>query len=99
MADAYKYEPEGVANVATGINRLIHEYNDKIIELSNLVSEINTSSSWFDIDIKSAYINTCESYLTIYKKLITSMEKYLNYLNGKANSTDEMDNAYTRWNK
>ena len=100
MADAYKYEPQGVANVATGINQLIHEYNDKIIELSKLVNEINSSTAWHDnSNIKNAYINTCESYLTMYKKLITSMEKYLKYLNGKASSTDEMDTAYTRWNK
>ena len=96
MVDAYKYDPEGVSSVATTLRSDIEDYSDKIAELTNLVGQIESSSSWKDATVKSTFIATCNSYIALYNKLITAMTKYVNYLEGKAGSAQALENAYMR---
>lgn len=96
MVDAYKYDPEGVASVVTTLRGQINNYSDKINELNSLIQEIGASSSWKDLDVKGAFISTCESYVGIYTKLISAMIKYVNYLEGKAGSASALEQAFMR---
>lgn len=96
MVDAYKYDPEGVASVVTTLRGQINNYSDKINELNSLIQEIGASSSWKDLDVKGAFISTCESYVGIYNKLISAMIKYVNYLEGKAGSASALEQAFMR---
>ncbi len=96
MTDAYKHDPDGISSVVTSLTGLLSDYNAKISELKSLVEKINDSSSWRDLDVKTSFITTCNSYLQIYNNLADSMEKYINYLNGKSASADELENAFMR---
>ncbi len=96
MVDAYKYDPEGVASTVTLLRGQINDYSDKINELNSLIQEIGASASWKDVDVKGAFISTCESYLALYTKLISAMTKYVNYLEGKAGSASALEQAFMR---
>lgn len=96
MGDRYKHDAEGISNVVTSLQTLIGDYKDRILELMNLVENINGSSSWIDKDVKSSFVNTCNSYVSLYKELVASMEKYVNYLIRKSDSASAIESAYSR---
>lgn len=96
MGDRYKHDAEGISSVVTSLQTLIGDYKDRILELMNLVDNINGSSSWIDKDVKSSFVNTCNSYINLYKDLVTSMENYVNYLIRKSDSASAIESAYSR---
>ena len=96
MGDRYKHDAEGISNVVISLQSLIGDYKDRILELMNLVNNINGSSSWIDKDVKSSFVNTCNSYVNLYKDLVTSMENYVNYLIRKSDSASAIESAYSR---
>lgn len=96
MGDRYKHDAEGISNVVTLLQSLIGDYKDRILELMNLVNNINGSSSWIDKDVKSSFVNTCNSYVNLYKDLVASMENYVNYLIRKSDSASAIESAYSR---
>lgn len=96
MGDRYKHDAEGISSVVTSLQTLIGDYKDRILELINLVNNINGSSSWIDKDVKSSFVNTCNSYINLYKDLVTSMESYVNYLIRKSDSASAIESAYSR---
>lgn len=96
MGDRYKHDAEGISNVVTSLQSLIGDYKDRILELMNLVNNINGSSSWIDKDVKSSFVNTCNSYVNLYKDLVASMENYVNYLIRKSDSASAIESAYSR---
>ena len=79
MGDRYKHDADGVSIVVSSLQNLLGDYKDRILELKNLIDVINGSESWIDKDVKTSFVNTCNSYLTLYKDLATAMEKYINY--------------------
>jgi hypothetical protein len=96
MGDRYKHDAEGVSSVVSSLQNLIGDYKDRILELMNLVESINGSSSWIDQDVKSSFVNTCNSYINLYKDLVNSMENYVNYLIRKSDSASAIESAYSR---
>ena len=96
MGDKYKHDADGVSTVVSSLQKLLDDYKDRIIDLTNLVDVINGSDSWIDKDVKTSFVNTCNSYLTLYKDLATAMEKYINYLIRKSASAAAIESAYTR---
>lgn len=96
MGDRYKHDADGISSVVTSLQTLIGDYKDRILELMNLVENISGSSSWIDKDVKSSFVNTCNSYIVLYKDLVTSMENYVNYLIRKSDSASAIESAYSR---
>ena len=96
MGDRYKHDADGVSTVVSSLQTLIDEYKERILELITLVDNINGSSSWIDQDVKSSFVNTCNSYINLYKDLESSMEKYVNYLIKKSDSASAIESAYSR---
>lgn len=94
MVDAYNYDSEGVNTVIESIKDLTNKYKDKINELNNLVSTINSSPSWKDVEIKTTFINTCNSYIKIYNSLINTMEAFIEYLKKKSEIATSIEQAY-----
>lgn len=95
MADTYLHRPEGVSASVSKMRSLIGDYKDKIMEITSLVNSINGSTAWKDAVVKTEFITTCESYIEVYKNLVTSMEKYVNYLSSKSSSGEELERAYS----
>ena len=95
MVDKYKYEPEGVAEVISSLKEKTIQYESTISRLNNLVTTIKDSNAWVDDNMKNDFINTCNSYLTIYNKMIKTMESYTKYLSEKAKKASDLENTYS----
>ena len=91
----FSHRPEGVSSTSALLDSNINDYKDKISELIRLVDKINQSSSWKDEQVKTAFINTCNSYITVYKEISSSMEEFVKYLNGESNRFASFESAYT----
>lgn len=96
MGDSYKYNGEGISSVISSLQVLVNDYKERILELINLVDSINGASSWVEQDVKGAFINTSNSYISLYKELVNSMENYVNYLIRKSDSAAVIESAYSR---
>ena len=96
MGDKYKHDADGISSIISSLKTLIDDYKDRILELINLVDRINSSSSWIDNEVKSSFVNTCISYISLYKDLAGMMENYVNYLTRKSESASAIESAYSR---
>lgn len=96
MNDRYKHDADGVSAIISSLKDTIEQYKDEISKLSNLVNEINGSSSWKDAQVKTSFIATCNSYINVYKQLSMNMERYVNYLSGKSSSAQALEQAFSR---
>ncbi len=96
MSDAYYHDADGIATIVNTLKSDIENYKDKIVEISKLINEINSSSAWKDTQVKTSFINTCQSYMTIYKELSTSMENYVNGLSNKSEGFASIESAFSR---
>lgn len=96
MSDGYLHKPEGVSSSVSKMKSLISDYKDKIVEITNLVSTIDGSTSWKDAVVKTEFIKTCNDFIAVYKGLVSSMESYVNYLNGKSSTGEEIERAFSR---
>ena len=95
MADAYKLDKEQVAKLLNELKSIRENYNAKVDELKNLTAEINSSTEWIDITVKQEFINTCNSYNTLYKEHSNKMELYEQYLTLKTGEMNDMEQKHT----
>lgn len=95
MKDLYKHDPDGVMAVVTSLREKTNGYSNVVTRLNNLVSSINDSSAWIDVEIKTSFVNTCKSYIEIYNKLIAAMEVYATYLEKKSEVGAAIETAYS----
>lgn len=96
MVDAYKHDYEGVCTIITSLKEINNNYNNKITELNNLVISINNSSLWIDLEIKTTFVETCNSYIKIYNELKQAVDIYINYLEQKSDAGHELEQTYAR---
>jgi len=94
MVDKYRYDEDGVSTVISSLKEKNIRYNSKISELNNLVNTIKDSNAWVDENIKGDFINTCNSYITIYNKMNSTMEAYIKHLAEKAGKASKLENSY-----
>jgi len=97
MADSYKHDSGGVTSVISSLNSSIESYRTEIENLTTLVQEISTSSAWKDADIKTSFIATCNSYISVFSGLLNAMESYTKYLSAKSAHADSIEAAFSRW--
>ena len=96
MKDVYKHDPVGVDKIIVTLKQTRAKYEEQITELANLANEIALSSAWKDINVKTEFMNTYNSYLSIYKDIYTSMERYEKYLEKKSKVARRIEQNYTR---
>lgn len=94
MVDVYKHDHDGVCSVVSSMKQLNNDYNSKITELNSLVSTINSSNQWIDINVKTAFIDSCNSYLKIYNDLKKALDIYTKYLEEKSAAGNELEQTY-----
>lgn len=94
--DGYYIDADSALNTAHKMKGLIDDYNQKIHEIETLIKEIATSSAWQDAEIKTAFINTVNSYHQTFKDTAENMARlYNNYLNNKLNSELKHESDYS----
>ena len=95
MKDLYKHDPDGVMAVVTSLREKTNGYNDIIAKLNNLVISIGDSSAWIDVEVKTSFVNACNSYIKIYDSLIVAMEAYIDYLQKKSEAGAAIETTYS----
>lgn len=95
MADAYKHDVEHVLKLLRELKAIRENYNSKIDSLKSLTAEISSSTAWVDIIVKQEFINTCNSYNTLYKEHSNKMELYEQYLAFKSGEMNDVETNHT----
>lgn len=96
LSDNYKHVPEGMANSARNIEKLIDDYNQKLQEMQNEIDMIDSSPAWQDAALKSAFNKTCNGYMQIHNNRALKFSFNNNKLKERAKSAEEFENAYTK---
>ncbi len=96
MGDKYVLKPDGISTTVSKLKDDLNFYKECISKLNTLISEIEGSSEWIDMQVKTAFIQKCRSYIAVYKKLSLMMENFINYLDMKSNSGAMIDSAFIR---
>lgn len=96
MVDKYKHIPADITTIVGLLRTKINNYNGKITELTTAINEINSSSAWIDTDVKSAFIQTCNSYITLFNQIKSALDAYVNYLEGKSSDGENMENSFAK---
>ncbi|MDD6757376.1 MAG: hypothetical protein PUE33_04870 [bacterium] len=96
MEDKFKHDPVGVDSILARLKQQREKYQQEITTLANLASEINTSSSWKDVNVKTEFINTYNSYLNIYKTTYANMASHEKYLEEKSDMARQIEQKYAR---
>lgn len=95
MKDLYKHDPDGVLAVVSSLKEKASGYNDIITNLENFVNSINDSSSWIDVELKTLFVSDSKVYISEYKKVISMIEVYINYLEKKSNAGVAIETTYS----
>lgn len=95
MKDLYKHDPDGVMAVVTSLREKTSGYNDIVTKLNNLITSIGDSPAWIDVEVKTSFVNACNSYIKIYNNLIAAMEVYINYLEKKSEAGVAIETTYS----
>ena len=95
MKDEFKHNPDGVKGILENLSETRKKYEDEISALENLEIEISTSSSWKDLKVKTAFLNTYKGYVSIYKNIYTAMSYYEKYLEKKSKEARQIEEKYT----
>lgn len=95
MADAYKLDKEQVAKLLEDLKKIRDNYDLKVEDLKKLTAEINSSNDWIDITVKQEFINTCNSYNTLYNEHSNKMNLYEQYLAFKTGEMNDMEQKHT----
>lgn len=95
MADNFEMNSSQMYSIAASLLDIIDDYKTNISKLISLVTEIKGSPAWKDEQVKTSFISTCESYITTYKKVVSDMEKYRNYLIKKTDSGVDLERTFS----
>lgn len=96
MVNQYMHDYDNVENIITSLKNIRKNYEDKIIEINKLITNINASPSWVDQTLKTSFINCCNQYMTLYTRVLSGMDAYIDCLEKKSKAALELETAYTR---
>lgn len=96
MSNSFYHDENIVSSVVTDALNKISSYENIIGQLEGLVNKINSSDDWIDIAVKSAYIEKCNGYISVYKAFVKSLNDYVsNYLAIKSKEIAAIERAYS----
>ena len=96
MSNKFLHDYDNVASVITSLKSKKKDYEDKIIEIKNLVNNIEGSNAWIDQTLKTAFINSCNQYLTLYNKVLSGLTSYIDCLEKKSELFLDLETTYAR---
>lgn len=96
MSNKFLHDYDNVASVITSLKSKKKDYEDKIIEIKNLVNNIEGSNAWIDQTLKTAFMNCCNQYLTLYNKVLSGLTSYIDCLEKKSELFLDLETTYAR---
>lgn len=96
MVNSLYHDESGVSLVVSNAMNKINEYQEIISQLELLIERINQSDDWKDVDVKTAFISKCNSYINRYNSFVEVLKKYIaGYLSGKSNEIACIERAFS----
>lgn len=96
MVDRYMHDYDNVSSIVNSLKKTSASYEAKITEFKTLISNISSSSAWIDAELKTAFVDCCNNYMTLYDRICRNMNSYINYLEKKSEAALELETAYSR---
>ena len=95
MVDRYMHDYDNVALIVNSLKKTQSSYEDKINEFKTLISNISSSNAWIDAELKTAFIDCCNNYMSLYDRVSQTMTGYISYLEKK--SEGELISTQTKY--
>ena len=96
MVDRYMHDYDNVSSIVNSLKKTAASYEAKITEFKTLISNISSSSAWIDAELKTAFVDCCNNYMTLYDRICSNMNSYITYLEKKSEAALELETAYSR---
>lgn len=96
MSDNFRFSEDDVLTVHNSLVTKNEEFKALIDKLTNLIKEIESSNSWQDAEVKTAFINSINTYVSFYNSAYTKLTSYADYLNKKTNSISQFESNYSK---
>lgn len=95
MGNTLYCNSDEIETIISSLKDEVVSYDNSITKLENLVNSISSSSSWKDEDVKTSFINTCNSYIESYKFYKEGINNYISCLEKKINNIKNIENDYS----
>ena len=86
---------EGIYNSISTLKKLADRYNSQIELLNALLKEITMSPDWEDLAVKTAFLNTLNSYMMVYNTLLAQMNHLVGKLNTKSDKFSNLESTFS----
>lgn len=63
VADAYVVKEDKVREKLRLYNQDLNNYDEKVKEINSYINQIESSSDWVDLEVKSAFVNLYRAYI------------------------------------
>lgn len=93
--DTFLHDEDGLGTIISDIKSSLSSYREKIERLESLISAMNSSSSWIDAQVKTSFINTANSYITLYNNFCCGLESLITCLSKKSGNIVEHESNYS----
>ncbi len=95
MADTFLHDENGVNSFINEIKEYLHDYQDHVLALENLLNSISSSSAWQDESVKTSFVNTVTSYISGYRSFASGIEGYVECLKLKSENLVDHESNFS----
>ncbi len=96
MSNVLFHDESGVSSLVSSVTQKINDYQNIVNQLEKLVMNISVSGDWVDQEVKTVFINQCNSYINYYNAFFQSLNNYVNgYLSRKSKEVADIERAYS----
>lgn len=96
MSNVLFHDESGVSSLVSSVTQKINDYQNIVNQLEKLVMNISVSGDWVDQEVKTVFINQCNSYINYYNAFVQSLNNYVNgYLSRKSKEVADIERAYS----
>ena len=92
--DEYEYNGGPFGTLVSNLRSDISDYEEQVKAIEDFIKGIETSESWVDMNVKSAFISTCDTYTTSFYALSKAMNVYLTYLQASGDGAETIESNY-----
>ena len=94
MSDSFRNNESAVQSVVGQLQSISGNYRSCVEEIDALLSSIASSPAWIDENVKTSFLDSCNSYLLTYYVLADAMDLYVEYINSASGIASEIESHY-----
>ena len=93
--DSFFHDKSGIDAIITDVRTSLDNYSQTVGSLESLINEMNGSSAWVDDQVKTSFVNTANSYISLYRTFYGGLESLINCLEKKSENISEHETNYS----